>query len=190
MPQVADYKKHLRHFFYTNFYFMSRPVKGTYPPYFDNYISLVKEDDLFEAFKNQQNIVTDYFDKIPESKTNTGYAEGKWSLKVLLLHIIDTERIFNYRALCFARKETASLPGFDENLYAENSNGDSRTWTSLCEEFKAVRRSTELLYEGFNAEILNHSGIANNKPNTVIAVGFTTVGHVYHHLKIIEERYM
>ncbi len=169
---------------------MSRPVKGTYPPYFDNYISLVKEDDLFEAFKNQQDIVEGYFDKIPESKTNDGYAEGKWSLKVLLLHIIDTERIFNFRALCFARKETASLPGFDENVYAENSYGNRRTWKSLCEELKAVRKSTELLYAGFNVETLDNSGISNNKPNTVIALGFTTIGHLNHHLKIIEERYI
>ncbi len=168
---------------------MPKPATGTYPPYFDNYISLVKEDDLFEAFNNQQLLVSGYFDNIPETKTNTGYAEGKWSLKELLQHIIDTERIFNYRALCIARKETASLPGFDENLYAENSYANNRTWKSLCDEFKAVRKSTEFLYQGFTQEALMNSGIANNKPNTAIALGFTTIGHLNHHINIIEERY-
>ena len=169
---------------------MPKPVSGTYPPYFDNYIGLVKEDDLFEAFKNQQLIVSAYFDNIPETKTNTGYAEGKWSLKELLQHIIDTERIFNYRAICFARKETASLPGFDENLYAANSYANKRTWKSLCEEFKALRKSTEFLYQSFTPEALLFSGMANNKPNTVIALGFTSIGHVIHHINVIEERYL
>lgn len=169
---------------------MPKPVPGTYLPYFDNYIKLVKEDDLFEAFKNQQLLVSGYFESIPETKTNTGYAEGKWSLKELLLHIIDTERIFNYRSLCFARKETASLPGFDENLYAENSHANKRTWKSLCDEFKAVRKSTELLYEGFTPEALVQTGISNNNTNSVIAFGFTTIGHLAHHINIIEERYV
>lgn len=169
---------------------MSKPVQGTYPPYFENYISLVKEDDLVTAFKNQQQLVAGYFDAIPEEKTNTGYAPGKWSLKELLQHIIDTERIFNYRALCFARKETASLPGFDENTYADNSNARDRSWKNLCDEFKAVRSSTEILYESFSAEVLNNSGLANNKTMTVLAMGFTSIGHVIHHKNIIEERYL
>ena len=169
---------------------MPRPILGTYPPYFENYISQVKEDDLKNAFKNQQDIVDNYFDSIPEEKTNTGYATGKWSLKELLQHMIDTERIFNYRALAFARKETASLPSFEENDYAANSNANTRSWKSLCAELKVVRRSTEILYDSFSEEVLNNSGIANNKPTTVIAMGFIIVGHLTHHKEIIEERYL
>ena len=169
---------------------MPKPIQGTYPSYFENYISQVKEDDLEAAFKNQQDTVANYFDAIPEEKTNTGYAPGKWSLKELLQHIIDAERIFNFRALSFARKETASLPGFEENDYAVNSNANARSWKSLCDELKAVRRSTEILYESFSEEVLNNSGMANNKPTTVLAMGFINVGHLTHHKRIIEERYL
>ncbi len=168
---------------------MPRPTPGTFPQHFENYVSQVKEDDLSQAFKNQQDLVDNYFDAIPEEKTSTGYAEGKWSLKELLQHMIDTERVFAYRALCFARKEKASLPSFDENDYAANSNGNARSWKSLCEEFKAVRKTTLFLFESFDEATLQNSGIANNKTATVLAMGFTSVGHVYHHRNIIEERY-
>lgn len=169
---------------------MARPIEGTYPVYFETYISKVKETELKEAFKNQQNIVDSFFDAIPEEKTNTGYAPGKWSLKELLQHIIDTERIFNYRSLCFARKETASLPGFEENDYAANSNANERSWKSLCDEMRAVRISTIALFESFSESTLNNSGMANNKPTTVLAMGFITIGHLIHHKNIIEERYL
>lgn len=169
---------------------MPKPFQGSYPAYFQNYISQVKEDDLEEAFKNQQEIIRDFFDAIPEEKTNTGYAAGKWSLKELLQHIIDTERIFNFRALSFARKEQASLPGFEENDYAANSNANARSWKSLCEELKVVRKSTEMLYDSFSEEALNTSGMANNNPTSVLAMGFINVGHLNHHKRIIEERYL
>ncbi|MEP7165042.1 MAG: DinB family protein [Ferruginibacter sp.] len=169
---------------------MSKPIESTFPAYFKKYIDQVKEDELNEAFKNQQQFVDTYFDSIPEEKTNTGYAPGKWSLKELLQHVIDTERVFNYRALAFARKETASLPGFDENDYAANSNANERSWKSLCEEFKIVRRSTELMFRSFSDEALQSSGLANNNPMSVLAMGFTTIGHVIHHKKVIEERYL
>jgi uncharacterized damage-inducible protein DinB len=169
---------------------MPKPIQGTYPAYFHNYISQVKEEDLAEAFKNQQGIVNNFFDAIPEEKTSTGYEPGKWSLKEVLQHIIDAERIFNYRALSFARREKASLPSFEENNYAANSQANERTWKSLCEELKVVRRSTEMLYESFTNEALNASGVANNNPTTVLAMGFINVGHLAHHKRIIEERYL
>ena len=105
-------------------------------------------------------------------------------------HVIDTERIFNYRSLAFARKEAASLPSFDENSYAANSNANARPWKDLVAELKAVRKTTEQLFDSFSDEVLNNSGIANNKPFTVNALGFTTIGHLYHHKKVIEERYL
>jgi hypothetical protein len=169
---------------------MPKPHPGTYPAYFDNYISYVTEDDLRDAFKNQHEVIETFFDSIPEDKAGYAYAPGKWTLKELLQHIIDTERIFNYRSLAFARKETASLPGFDEDSYAENSFANERTWKSLIEELKTVRRSTEMLFASFNTDMLNHSGLANNNPMSVNAMGFTTIGHVYHHKRIIMERYL
>lgn len=169
---------------------MPKPTQGTFPAPFENYVNQVKEDNLQEAFKKQQDIIDNFFYSIPEEKTNSGYAEGKWTLKELLQHMIDTERIFNYRALSFARKESASLPGFEENDYAANSNAACRSWKDLCDEMKALRISTNFLYKSFSAEMLNNAGLANNKPATVLAMGFITVGHITHHKKIIEERYL
>ena len=169
---------------------MSKPIESTFPAYFKQYIDQVKEDELALAFKNQQADINDFFDSIPEEKTTSGYAPGKWTLKELLQHIIDTERIFNYRSLAFARNETASLPGFDENDYAANSNANERSWKSLCEELKVVRKSTEILYNSFSDEALQSSGLANNKPTTVLALGFITLGHFNHHKKVVEEKYL
>ena len=103
---------------------------------------------------------------------------------------IDTERIFNYRALAIARKDTVSLPGFDENLYADNSNANNRAWQDMVAEFLAVRSSTEFLYKSFTEEALAASGISNNNPVTVTSLGFITLGHFYHHKNVIEERYL
>jgi hypothetical protein len=169
---------------------MSRPVSGSFIPAFDVYIQKVHENDLHEAFKNQQEIVDHFFDSIPEEKHDYAYAPGKWTLKEMLQHLIDSERIFNYRSLCFARHETASLPGFEENDYAANSNAKDRTWESLCSELKAVRKASIFLYESFTDEMLLHPGVANNNPSTALALGFDTVGHAYHHVYVIETKYL
>lgn len=169
---------------------MSKPLPNTYPAYFNNYISLVPDSELPLAFENQQTLVESFFDTISEDQSSKAYAEGKWTLKELLQHLIDTERIFNYRSLAFARKETAALPGFDENVYAENSFANDRSWASLVEEIKAVRAATILMFQSFTADMLNYSGMANGNPNSANAMGFTSIGHLYHHINIIKERYL
>ncbi|MEP6713747.1 MAG: DinB family protein [Ferruginibacter sp.] len=169
---------------------MPKPIQGTYPPYFQNYINFVTEDDVISAIKNQQEIINSFFDTVSEERSNYAYAEGKWTLKELLQHVIDTERIFNFRALAFARKESQSVPGFEEADYAANSNANARTWKSLCEELKVVRKSSQILFENFTGEMLSNSGLANNNPTTVNALGFILVGHVYHHKNIMETRYL
>ncbi len=169
---------------------MAAPVPGTYPPYYDNYISLVNEEDVLTALEQQQSFIDHFFNSIDEHKAGYAYAPGKWTLKQLLQHLIDSERIFSYRALTFARKDAASLPGFEENDYAEVSNANVRQWSALCKEMKAVRQSTIALFESFSAENMLSSGIANENPITVVALGYAIAGHVYHHKRIIEERYL
>lgn len=169
---------------------MPKPIPNTYAVYFQQYIDQVREEDLFKAFETQQPLIQELLSAVNEEKSSFAYAEGKWTLKELLQHIIDTERIFNYRALCFARKEAHSLPGFDENEYAANSNSGSRTWQELAHEFKVVRDSTLALYQSFSESVLNHCGTANNNTTSVLATGFITIGHFYHHKKVIEERYL
>jgi hypothetical protein len=169
---------------------MPKPIAGTYPVYFDTYISEVAEDDAILALKNQQPIVNDFFLSIPSGKTGYAYAEGKWTLKELLQHLIDGERIFAYRALSFARQETQSLPGFEENSYASVSNANAREWSSLCEEFKLVRASSICLFESFTDQMLEQAGLANDNLTSVNSIGFIMAGHLYHHKRIIEERYL
>lgn len=169
---------------------MPKPSPALYPVYFKKYVDQVPGEDLLEGFGNQLPVIQSFLNAITEEKSMYAYEPGKWTLKELLQHMIDTERIFNYRALCIARKETASLPGFDENLYAENSNSNSRPWQKLVEEFLAVRKSTEFLYQSFTEESLAASGLSNNNQVTVNSLGFITLGHVYQHKKIMEERYL
>ena len=169
---------------------MPKPSPTSYPGYFKKYIDQVPEEDLSIAFSNQHALINGFLSSISEDKSAYAYAAGKWTIKEVLQHMIDTERIFNYRALCFARKETASLPGFEENDYAANSNANSRTWKGLVDEFLAVRHATELMFSSFAAEALANSGTSNNNAVTVESLGFITLGHFYHHKKVIEERYL
>ena len=169
---------------------MNRPSPTTYPEYFQRYINQVKEDNLKLAFKNQMPAAEIFFRSISEEFSKKKYAEGKWTIKEVLQHIIDAERVFSYRAMCFARKEQAILPSFDENEYALNTNANNRDWNELIEEFVATRKSTEYLFNSFTDEALNTVGKASNYTITVTAVGFVTVGHVNHHIRIIQERYI
>jgi hypothetical protein len=157
---------------------------------FHNYINQVAEDDLMEAFEKQSASFVRFLETIPTEKYDYRYADGKWSIREVLQHIIDAERVFAYRALRFARKDATPLPGFDENLFAANSKADARNWDKLVEEFKVVRRSSELLFQSFDREQLEANGISSNNPNYVLALGFVIVGHAAHHQRITKERYL
>ena len=169
---------------------MPRPDLSRVPVSFHNYINQVPEDDLTKSFKIQGEDFIRFLENIPPDKYDYRYAEGKWTLNELLQHVIDAERIFCYRALCFARKDATPLPSFDENSYAENSKAQNRNWNDLVEEFKAVRKATEYLFSSFDKEQLDSSGVSNKNPNYVLGMGFITIGHTIHHKKIIEERYL
>jgi len=169
---------------------MPKPSPSTHPTYFQKYIDLVPEEDLSVAFQKQYSKISAFLHSINEEKSAHAYAPGKWTIKELMQHITDTERIFAYRSLCFARNEQASLPGFDENEYAVHSNAGQRSWKELAEEFLLVRKTTEVLFNSFTTAALNNSGTANNNPATAASMGFTAIGHVYHHINILKERYL
>ena len=168
---------------------MSRPTIGDYASFYHNYVMQVQEDDLQIAFQNNSSVVDAFLNSIPESKADYAYAEGKWTVKQLLQHMIDAERIFAHRALWFARKSPAPLSGFDENAYADIADVSKRSLQSLIDEMKAVRKSTEFLFNSFSEDELNTVGTANNNPITVKALGFVTLGHFLHHKRILEDRY-
>ncbi|MEO6548816.1 MAG: DinB family protein [Ferruginibacter sp.] len=160
------------------------------PAYFQRYINQVKEQELPEAFTNQSKVIKDFLPSITEEQSMFAYAVGKWTLREMLQHIIDTERILAFRALCFARRDASPLPGFEENDYAVASKANDRSWQSLTEEFVAMRRSNLFLFDSFTPGMLEGKGVANNNNFTVEQLGFITVGHFYHHIGIIEERYL
>ena len=167
-----------------------RPDLSRVGPPFHNYINQVAEDDVIEAFYRQSVAFFRFLETIPVEKYDYRYAEGKWSIKDVLQHIIDAERVFAYRALRFARKDATPLPGFDENLFAANAKADKRSWDKLVEEFTVVRRSSELMFQSFDEEQLQSGGICSNHPTYVLALGFVIVGHAVHHQKITNERYL
>ncbi len=169
---------------------MPKPSTTAYPVYFKQYVDQVPEEDLSAAFSNQWPVINNFLSAITEERSIYAYAAGKWTIKEVLQHIIDTERIFNYRALCFSRKETASLPGFNENDYAANAHANARTWQNLVEEFMAVRQSTEWLFNSFSDDMMTSFGLSNNNPASVQSLGFITIGHFYHHQKVIEDKYL
>jgi hypothetical protein len=151
---------------------MSRPDLSRVASFYHNYIRQVPQDDLLPAIRELGKNFIDLVKSIPVSKYDYAYAEGKWTLKEVFQHIIDTERIMNYRALCFARKESQSLPGFDENPYAANSKAANRNWNDMVEEFSSVRKSSEFLFSSFDKQQLEADGKANNNPMYVLGVGF------------------
>lgn len=167
-----------------------RPDLSRVGSWYHNYINLVPEDELSQAFIKESISFVRFLETIPADKYDYRYAEGKWTIKEVLQHIIDSERVFAYRALRFARKDATPLPGFDENKFAAAAKADTRNWDKLVEEFKVVRRSSELLFNSFDEEQLDSNGIASNSPNYVLAVGFIIIGHAIHHQKIVKERYL
>jgi hypothetical protein len=169
---------------------MPRPDLLRVPVFYHNYINQVPEDDLMPAFTNGTPAFTKLLESIPLSKQDYKYAEDKWTIREVLQHIIDAERVFNYRALCFARKDPTPLPGFDENLFARTAKADERKWDDLVNEFKSVRQSSEYLFASFDNEQLEASGISNNHSVYVLAWGYIVVGHCLHHMRIIQERYL
>ena len=169
---------------------MPRPNLSRIPEWFHNYVNQVPENDLMEAMIKQTPTFINFFENIPIAKRDYRHAEGKWTIKEMLQHIVDAERVFAYRGLCIARKDTTPLPGFDENNYANNAKVNKRNWDEMMEEFKAVRRSSEILFGSFDEEQLDTNGTANNNPIYVLAIGFVLVGHVNHHISILKERYL
>ena len=169
---------------------MARPDLSKVSPNYHNYINQVLQDDVMSAFQSGTPALLDFIDSIPATKFDYSYAPGKWTLKELLQHIIDAERIFDYRALRIARKDETPLPGFDENSYAEHSKAARRDWSELKDEFRVVRRSSEYLFGSFDEDQLNATGVASNNSISVLALGFIVVGHALHHKKVIEERYL
>ena len=161
-----------------------------YSEYYGYYISLNTSENLLSNLENQLEATTSFFKSLPTEKLDYQYEAGKWTPKDILQHIIDTERIFAYRALRFARFDTINLPGYEENDYADAAHANTRTIEDLIEEYRIVKSATIYLFKSFSEKMLLNIGQANNAPASVRAIGYIIPGHEIHHINIIKVRYL
>jgi uncharacterized damage-inducible protein DinB len=169
---------------------MQRPLAEEYHENYQKYFDLVPEGAYLDLLGQNSKETVRFFEAIPKEKLDHKYAPGKWTIKELLMHLIDTERVFSYRALVAARGDTTLHYRMDEELYAKNVDVTHRTLQSLISEFQAVRCSTEKLFETLtDAQSKSRCNVVTH-PMTARAIGYFIVGHVQHHLNIIEERYL
>jgi uncharacterized damage-inducible protein DinB len=164
--------------------------ENEYSEFFATYIKALDDVHLVEELEISLHDFIKFVQNIPMDKFDYRYAEGKWTIKDIIQHIIDTERIFGYRALRISRNDKTPLPGFDENEYVENTNANNRGLQELLAEFSAVRHSNLLLFKSFSEEQLARMGIAYEDEVSVRALGFLIIGHLKHHQRIFKERYL
>jgi uncharacterized damage-inducible protein DinB len=169
---------------------MTRPDLSSVPEFYRGYVNQVKDHDLFSILLESNQTMVELVRNIPETKGEFRYAPEKWTIKELLCHIMDAERIFAYRALRFARNDKTALPGFEENNYAPQANAHGRTFLTLAQEMKRLRETTIDLYTSFTPDMLLRSGTASNVVLSVLNLGFIIPGHETHHRKVLETKYL
>jgi hypothetical protein len=170
---------------------IQKPLAGEYNTYYEKYIqSIPDETDILEHLRQQRQEVVQLFGRVSEGDSDFAYAPGKWSIKELLGHMNDTERIMAYRALCVARGEQQPLPGFEENDYVANAAFHQRTLSGLLEEHLTIREATIALFASLPEEAYTRIGNANNSLISVSALAFIIAGHERHHLNLLKERYL
>ncbi|QIX60001.1 DinB family protein [Hymenobacter lutimineralis] len=167
---------------------LSRPASNEYAPYYETYVRLVT--DPLQQLRDQLGQLRQLVQTLSDEQARLRYAPGKWSIKESLVHIMDTERIFAYRALRIARGDTTALPGFEQNDYVPASAADARTLESILHEYDTVRAATLCLLESLRPEDFDRLGTASNNPVSVRALAYMLAGHEAHHLQILRERYL
>jgi uncharacterized damage-inducible protein DinB len=167
-----------------------RPDASEYAPHYETYVTKVPDGDLLTILEEQRQETQGLLAGIPEGRALHRYAPGKWSIKEVVGHVTDAERVFCYRALRFARGDQTPLSGFDEKAYAPAGKFDARPLPDLAAELDAVRRATIALFSGLDSEALARRGPANNKEVSVRALAYIIAGHERHHLGILRERYL
>lgn len=169
---------------------IGRPTADEHSPYFGTYISQAPGDDALPLLTRQIDETVALLNGVPEDRWTYRYAPGKWSLAEVVGHLSDTERIFAYRALCFARKDPTPLPGFQENDYAPASGHHARSLPDLTAELQAVRQASLALFRGLTDEAVGRRGVANGVEISVRAIAWILAGHERHHLGVVRERYL
>ena len=168
---------------------ISRPEPDEYAPYFGRYISEAGSTDPLTTMREQLETTAALFAAVGESRAGHRYAPGKWSIRQILGHLTDSERIFSYRALRLARADATPLPGFDENDLVAGAEFDSRPLASLLDEWRSVRRASLSLFENLSVDALRRRGTVSGGPMTARALAWIIAGHERHHLAVLRERY-
>lgn len=169
---------------------MRRPNLNEYGAYYSLYIDLTRGANYLQLLQDSSDELLRLFDTISEEKSLYAYAEGKWTLKEMLQHIIDTDAIFGYRALCLSRFEEGAFKGYDQDVYAKNSAANARPLKDMLEDFKNMRAYLIGVFKGLNEKQLNNIGEVSGNATSTLAIAFILSGHVFHHINIIKERYL
>jgi len=167
-----------------------KPDFNTIPEYYHGYVNLVIEENVIEALKNSKKVFLKRLKSISEQNGDFRYERGKWSIKELLNHVIDTERVFVYRAMSFSRNDKTELPGFDEKAWGLATQADRRKLKDLIDEYENISNSTILFFESLTKEMLLNTGKANGSTFSVLNIGYVIAGHETHHGNVLNERYM
>jgi hypothetical protein len=167
----------------------ARPEAGEFNPYYGKYIDLVPDGDIVKTLTQQLPETLALLESIPEDRAGYRYADGKWSVKELLGHVTDAERLFVYRALCIARGDTQSLPGFEEDEYVRGASFDSLPLAKIIAEFETVRAATLSFFDNLDEPAWKKKGTANGNGVTVRALAYILAGHERHHRQVLRERY-
>jgi hypothetical protein len=169
---------------------MNPPEKSEYGEYYDRYISKVRDENVPDLLSKQPAELKELFSTVAEDGGMFAYDEGKWTLKEVLSHLIDGERIFAYRMLRISRGDETPIEGFEQDGYIENSNANNRSFAELLDEFDLQRRSNMLLVNNLSDEATKRLGTASGFPVSVRALVYISAGHVKHHIGILRERYL
>jgi hypothetical protein len=168
---------------------MDRPTETEFAPFFARYVALVPETDILAVLEQQPEQIRRLVGSVPAERETHRYAEGKWSVREVLGHLVDGERVFGYRAFCFSRGEAAALPSFDENQYVAAARSDATPLRELADELALVRRSNLVVLRRLEPREWARVGTASGKPVTVRALAWVMAGHPRHHVAILRERY-
>ena len=164
-------------------------LENEYAGYFSTYINRVENNNLQEELEICLHEFIKFVQNIPLDKFDFRYAEGKWTIKEIIQHIIDTERIFAYRALRISRNDQTPLPGFDENEYADGAKFSEISFESLLNQYRLVREGSLALFESFSEEVCSQIGSANGNAVSARALVWMIAGHEIHHLKVLQDKY-
>jgi DinB superfamily len=167
-----------------------RPEKNEYHHFYETYVSLVPENEILPELESQIEKTRALLNGISEEKSLYRYGADKWSIRQVIGHMIDGERVFGFRAFTFSRADTVQLAGFDENQYVSQANFDQISLVDLCAEWIALRTANVLMFKHLTAQAWTTEGIASDNHITVLALAYIMVGHVRHHSKILQERYL